>query len=107
MKEAHIHLVDWLILDMLIPGDASGRQIQEMLKRRKIREPWDSLSKKLSLLEDETFVDGRYEEHCIGDDCNFNRIYSISANGIKEYVATEFVFQSLAADEADRKTRGA
>ena len=95
MRKAYVPYLDWLILDSLIAGDASGRQIQEKLKRRRVHEPWETLNAKLSLLEDDNLVDGRFVERCIGDDCNMNRIYSISPDGIQEYVASELRFQRM------------
>ena len=93
--------LQFLVVSLLMKGDASGKDIRASLKREGVRQSGPGFYQMMAALEDNGIVQGRYEQQIVDSQIIRERHYKVLADGRKSWQeCRDFYARLLSAKHA-------
>ena len=77
--------LQFLVVSLLMKGDAPGRAIRDSLKREGVRQSGPAFYQMMAALEDNGIVQGHYEQQIVDAQIIRERHYKVLADGRKSW----------------------
>src|SRR5690242_17380857 len=85
MTIPHLTHLQFLVVSLLMKGDAPGRAVRDSLKREGVRQSGPAFYQMMAALEDNGIVQGHYEQQIVDGQIIRERHYKVLAEGRKSW----------------------